>query len=340
MENTNGRVLTFTASQADEGRRVRDILKKEWGLVHHDIARAKYSGGITVDGKNVYASHELRAGETLRVFIYETKSKTTVPTRGALEILYEDGDLLAVNKPAGIVTHPSHGHYVDSLANYAAFHFQEEGEEHEIRTVGRLDKDTSGIVIFAKNRTAAAALTRQAESGERLKTYLALASGTFTETDGTIDEPIGRAEEPDGTGNRRDAQLPVPAVKSGMPSAESVPLLHPRESTKRCVRPDGDRAVTHWHLEKQYSGCALLSVTIDTGRTHQIRVHMAYIGHPLLGDALYGGEISGQELYGRKLPVLHRAALHAWKASFLQPFTGERISIEAPVPPDMQSVGR
>lgn len=307
MNIQGGRELLFTAKDADEGRRVRDILKKEWGLVHHDIARAKYSeGGITVDGKSVYASHEMKPGETLRVFIPEKKSETTVPTEGKIDILYEDADLIAVNKPAGLVSHPSHGHYVDSLANYVAYHYEQENEVHEIRTVGRLDKDTSGILLFAKNRTAVSKLTEQSEDGRRTKTYLALAAGKFEETDLTVDAPIGRKSEGAGDGPARGA------------------------STERCVRPDGDPAVTHIHVEKQYENYALLSVTIDTGRTHQIRVHLSHIGHPLLGDALYGeGAVES--------PMLRRTALHAWRTEFFQPFTGEKIVLLAPVPDDMKA---
>ena len=301
----NGRVLTFAAGPEDEGRRVRDILKKQWGLVHHDIARAKYSeGGITVDGKSVYASHEMKAGEILRVFIPEKKSGTTVPTQGRIDILYEDDDLIAVSKPAGLVVHPSHGHYTDSLANMIAWHYEQEGEMHEIRTVGRLDKDTSGIIVYAKNRTAVSKLTDQAEEGRRTKIYLALAEGVFDTADGTIDAPIGRVQE------RADG-----GEASG------------HESTKRCVRPDGDPAVTHFHVERQFPEYALLSVTIDTGRTHQIRVHLAHIGHPLLGDELYGHGRTG---------TMRRAALHAWKTEMDQPFTGERIVLEAPLPEDMR----
>lgn len=321
-----GRELLFTAKDADEGRRVRDILKKEWGLVHHDIARAKYSeGGITVDGKSVYASHEMKPGETLRVFIPEKKSETTVPTEGKLDILHEDADLIAVNKPAGLVSHPSHGHYVDSLANYVAFHYEQENEVHEIRTVGRLDKDTSGILIFAKNRTAVSKLTEQSEDGRRTKTYLALAAGKFEETDLTVDAPIGRKSE--GAEAEESARRGPDDENAAVPASTSA---YHRASTERCVRPDGDPAVTHIHVEKQYENYALLSVTIDTGRTHQIRVHLSHIGHPLLGDALYGeGAVES--------PMLRRTALHAWRTEFFQPFTGEKIVLLAPVPDDMKA---
>ena len=384
----NGRLLILSAQEKDEGRRVREILKKEWGLVHHDIARAKYTpGGITVDGEEVRADHVMKKGETLRVFIFEKKSETTVPTEGPLDILYEDEDVIAVNKPAGVVVHPSHGHYVDSLANYIAFHFQEEGQEHEIRTVGRLDKDTSGVILYAKNRTAVSKLTDQARDGRHRKIYLALAAGTFPEKDGTIDMPIGRVTDrrdapsrdgeeskdsseqneeksKDSSGqndetskdsseqmkeeSRATLQQVRPELRnlSGQTAAQPGP-----ESTRRCIRSDGDPAVTHWHLEKQFSGYALLSVTIDTGRTHQIRVHLSSIGHPLLGDLLYGGtpkepadtvHVSQNSMRpgytGQGLPVLYRTALHAWKVEFDQPFTGERVMLCAPLPEDMTRI--
>lgn len=296
-------------------------MKAQLGLVHHDIAKAKYTpGGLTVDGQAVYADHCLKTGEILRVFISEKMSETTVPEEGPLFVLYEDADVLAVDKPAGLVVHPSHGHYRDSLANYVAWHFLQEHEEHEIRTVGRLDKDTSGVMLYGKNRSAVSKLMDQSADGRRIKLYLALAKGTFEPESDVINAPIGRV-------------LPG--------------------STKRCVREDGDPAVTRYRRLRQYDGYALLAVTIKTGRTHQIRVHLSSIGHPLLGDELYGCKESGgfstqpsasgivhDTVYARDGVPITRAALHAYRTEFFQPFTGEKITCTSPMPLDMQAFCR
>jgi 23S rRNA pseudouridine1911/1915/1917 synthase len=208
--------------------------------------------------------------------------------------MYEDEDLICLNKPAGIVVHPSHGHFSDSLANYLAFHYEQTGDPHEIRTIGRLDKDTSGLIFYGKSRTVCAHMMEQADRGEREKFYLALAEGVFQSETGTIDEPISREFD---------------------------------DQIKRVVREGGDRAVTHYRVVRQYKDYALVRVTIDTGRTHQIRVHMAHIGHPLLGDPLYGRGETGE---------LKRAALHAERVVFRQPFSGEYLELKAPLPDDMK----
>jgi 23S rRNA pseudouridine1911/1915/1917 synthase len=215
-----------------------------------------------------------------------------LPAEGPLDILYEDEDLICLNKPAGLVVHPSHGHFADTLANYLAHYFLKNGEPHEIRTVGRLDKDTSGVICFAKSRTAAAIMAGQTGEGAAQKTYLALAEGTFDENAGEVDAPISREYE---------------------------------EKIRRVVREDGAHAVTHYRVVTQYAGYALVRLSLETGRTHQIRVHMAHIGHPLLGDPIYGSA----------RPGLARAALHAASISMKQPFTRQALMITAPLPEDM-----
>ena len=294
------RVLIFYVSAADEGRAVRDVLRDEFHLVAHDIASAKYRipDGITVNGEVSLTSRILRCGDELRVVLFGEPSKKTVPTEGPLEILYEDEDVICLNKPAGLVVHPSHGHFADSLGNYLAYYYSVRGVSCEIRTVGRLDKDTSGVICFAKSRTACAILSGQTEGkggqSAAKKEYLALAQGTFECSRGEVDAPISREYE---------------------------------EKIQRVVREDGASARTAYSVLKQYEGYALLSVLIETGRTHQIRVHMAHIGHPLLGDPIYGNPA----------PPLARAALHCRAVSFRQPFEGRQITVTAPVPADFLS---
>lgn len=287
------RILTYTAGANDAGRTAGDVIRREFRLVAHDIARAKYrtENGITVNGVQVMVNRRLAEGDELRVVLANELPGKIVPVPGPLAVLYEDEDMLAVDKPAGVVVHPSHGHFADTLANYVAQYYIDEGDPHEVRTVGRLDKDTSGVLLFGKNRTACAHLTEQAACGLSEKTYLALASGTFPGEEGTVEAPISREYE---------------------------------EKIRRVVREDGDHALTHYRVLRQMEDRALLSVRIETGRTHQIRVHMAHIGHPLVGDPIYG---TASE-------VIRRAALHARRLVCRQPFTGERIVLESPLPED------
>ena len=320
------RALVFTARKQDTGRTVGDVIRKEFGLVAHDFARAKYrtENGITVDGKPAMANRRLEAGETLRVLLEDGEPGRSMPARGPLSVLYEDEDVIAVDKPAGMVVHPSHGHFADTLANYLAQYFLDRGEPHEIRPAGRLDKDTSGVLLFGKSRTACAHL---AAGASRNKQYLALASGVFANPEGTVRAPISREYE---------------------------------EKIRRVVRPDGAEAVTHYRVLRQYADCALLTLTLETGRTHQIRVHMAYLGHPLLGDPIYGsGVLLPEQCTGRTMEAYPaqlrltdgeraeriranrgfvRTALHAWRVTFLQPFSREPVAVTAPLPADFRRV--
>ncbi len=290
------RILNYDIKKEDEGMMLRDVIKREFHLVSHDMSRAKYETekGICINDRQVLVNHIVKEGERLTVRLTDRPAGNIVPTKGDLDILYEDEDVIVLNKPAGIVVHPSHGHFADSLGNFVAWHYEESGHPHEVRTIGRLDKDTSGIIMYGKSRTVCAIMLQQTQEKLRVKTYLALAEGVFAESSGTIDAPISREYE---------------------------------DKIRRVVREDGDWAVTHYVVEKQFADYALVRVTIDTGRTHQIRVHMAHIGHPLLGDILYGkGPMDG----------LDRAALHAYHTTFCLPFSGEPMEITAPLPEDMR----
>ncbi len=289
------RTLYYQAKETDDGMIVRDVIKREFNLVSHDMASAKYEidHGICVNGEQVMVNKVVHPGDEVSVKLMDRPAGKIVPAEGPLDILYEDEDLICLNKPAGIVVHPSHGHFADSLGNFLAYYYESHGNPHEVRTIGRLDKDTSGIIFYGKSRTVCAHMLEQTHAKERVKTYLALASGVFEQLKGDVEAPISREYE---------------------------------EKIKRVVREDGDYALTHYRVVKQYEKYALLMLTIDTGRTHQIRVHMAHIGHPLLGDVIYGeGPMEG----------LDRAALHAYHTTFRLPFTGEEKELYAPLPEDM-----
>lgn len=266
------------------------------------------------------------AGSDANSHIYHSPS-TTSQLLPELEILYEDQDILAVNKPAGLVTHPSGSHYSDSLSNQVAAYFRSKDEPTKVRSIGRLDKETSGILLFARNQTAAARLQKQRENGISEKTYLAAVSGSMLEdTDGTfhaITTPL--APDPD---NRLKMVI---SPGSSLPGSKPAVTLY---SVLKSTAP-GSRI-----------SASLVMLRLKTGRTHQIRVHMASLGHPLLGDSLY--HLSGT------MNLFSRAALHAWKLKFHPPFpAGEttsgilssmpctenakkEISLEAPLPEDFK----
>ena len=266
------------------------------------------------------------AGSDANSHIYHSPS-TTSQLLPELEILYEDQDILAVNKPAGLVTHPSGSHYSDSLSNQVAAYFRSKDEPTKVRSIGRLDKETSGILLFARNQTAAARLQKQRENGISEKTYLAAVSGSMLEdTDGTfhaITTPL--APDPD---NRLKMVI---SPGSSLPGSKPAVTLY---SVLKSTAP-GSRI-----------SASLVMLRLKTGCTHQIRVHMASLGHPLLGDSLYH--------LSDTTNLFSRAALHAWKLKFHPPFpAGEttsgilssipctenakkEISLEAPLPEDFK----
>ena len=268
------------------------------------------------------------AGSDANSHIYHSPS-TTSQLLPELEILYEDQDILAVNKPAGLVTHPSGSHYSDSLSNQVAAYFRSKDEPTKVRSIGRLDKETSGILLFARNQTAAARLQKQRENGISEKTYLAAVSGSMLEdTDGTfhaITTPL--TPDPD---NRLKMVI---SPGSSLPGSKPAVTLY---SVLKSTAP-GSRI-----------SASLVMLRLKTGRTHQIRVHMASLGHPLLGDSLYH--------LSDTTNLFSRAALHAWKLKFHPPFpAGEttsgilssipctenakkEISLEAPLPEDFKKI--
>ena len=333
-----------------EPSEVGDVLRNQAGLTRRQISQAKFRpGGICKNEKQCRVTESVSAGDVIRVCLenketdsgqleapaeklsdfsernsneesqkpanHVWESAQNLPQK--LEILYEDQDLLAVNKPAGMVTHPSGSHYRDSLSNQIAAYFRSKGEPTRIRSVGRLDKETSGILLFARNQVAAARLQKQREEGRLQKNYLAIVEGNFpAEYDRKIQVPLA----PD-----------------------------PENPMKMTTSPDGTlpgskHAVTYYEVLKSCEDKSLVQLHLKTGRTHQIRVHMASLGHPLLGDTLYHEKEPEEALRNdpgqqtgwknREEKVFTRAALHAWKLTFYHPFTEEKITLEAPMPAD------
>ena len=273
----------------EEGMILKKFLKQRLGLSEKEISRAKFREmGICVNGKRCKVQVPLRAGDWIEVLL-ETKEQVSahlVPGEGPLSVLYEDTDVIVLDKPAGLVVHPTGAYYADTLANRLTAYLRENGEDSVIRILGRLDKETSGVVLAVKNRAAGTRLERQREKGELVKTYLAVTEGIPSPLSGFIHTPIA---------------------------------ADPRRKGRMCVSPEGKAAVTRYEVLEQKNGKALVRLQLQTGRTHQIRVHMASVGCPLQGDSLYG---RGAE----------RMALHALRLRFRQPFTGEEIVVETPEP--------
>lgn len=287
------RTLSWRIGMADAGLSVEKYLTKRLGFTKTQVSRLKFrKHGIQVNGKQARSTYLLSEGEVLAVCLEDSEAgihemeaaiSGTVP-----DILYEDSDVVAVWKPSGEVVHPSHGHYRDTLANRLQDYFQTRGETVTIRGIGRLDADTAGILIFAKNQFAAQRLWKQREMGQFHKTYAAWCEGVFV----------------------REALLKEQSICAPIGAM-------PGELQKMCVTEDGRPAKTCYQVQIQRDTEALLFLHLTTGRTHQIRVHMAWLGHPLIGDPLYGNGIAGKT----------RAKLTAWRAEFRRPVTGERIVV-------------
>ena len=329
------RYLTIHIPETAAPAPVSHFLRTQAGLTKKQISQAKFRpSGVQKNGQQCRVTETAYPGDQITVCL-ETNNVDSAQLESApapqllpeLEILYEDQDILAVNKPAGLVTHPSGSHYSDSLSNQVAAYFRSKDEPTKVRSIGRLDKETSGILLFARNQTAAARLQKQRENGISEKTYLAAVSGSMLEdTDGTfhaITTPL--APDPD---NRLKMVI---SPGSSLPGSKPAVTLY---SVLKSTAP-GSRI-----------SASLVMLRLKTGRTHQIRVHMASLGHPLLGDSLYH--------LSDTTNLFSRAALHAWKLKFHPPFpAGEttsgilssipctenakkEISLEAPLPEDFK----
>lgn len=296
------RTLTYQIKEEDVERTVGGLvnflLKDCLHLTGREVSRAKFlPDGIMADGVQVTVKQRLKAGQVLTVCLEDTvgKESRVAPREGPISIIYEDEDIVYVNKPAGVVVHPSHGHFYDSVSNFLAYYYEQKGQDVICRVIGRLDKDTSGVLLFAKNQAAAARMTTQKKTGESNRTYYALVKGRMTEKRGEITAKLERM---------------------------------PNDLMLQRVSDDGLPAYTTYEVLQEFEDFSLLSVRIATGRTHQIRVHMASVGHPLLGDTLYGGTDTR----------IGRAALHSYEVTCRQPFTKEVIKVTQPLPYDMQTL--
>ncbi len=284
-------LLYYTALKEDEGRELKSILRCKMKLSASLVRKLKNAGGIFVNSRPVFTDYRVSEGDTVSCDIKAAEPESgVVPEQGDIDVIFEDEWLIAVNKPSGLLTHPSRSRYTGTLANFVSGHIG--GACH---AVNRLDRDTSGIVLFSKSSHAKAlAAESLAEEGAE-KLYLALAYGFFDEKNGVVDAPIKRLRAMD---------------------------------MRRGVREDGERAVTHFETLNTFEcfgdSATLLKIRLETGRTHQIRVHLEHIGRPLLGDALYFTEKS--RALSHKLGI-GAQALHAFRLSFRHPFSGKRLEL-------------
>ena len=287
------RYLEFTVQPEEEGRRADRILQRG-GLANSAIRRAKRRpGGILLDGREIYTSYPVHAGQVVSILADDKRPCGIPPSPGEVDIRYEDDDLLVINKQPHLAVHPCAGSWEDSLGARLSFYYQRRGIQADFHPVHRLDKCTSGLMVVAKHPAAQHALTAELHSRRFLREYLAVCEGRLTPPAGTVDAPLGHTEE---------------------------------SYIRQEVRADGKPAVTHYETLEAGERFSLLRLTLETGRTHQIRVHMAFLGHPLAGDFLYGREDKG---------LIGRPALHSYRLSLVQPFTGEELRFELPLPEDM-----
>jgi len=284
------RILTYHIEAGDEGRKIEAFLRHQ-GFSSRAIVKLRHlpeDQGILLNGSHARTIDPLRAGDLLQITQPQPPPRVR-PSSLQVEVLYEDGDVIVYNKPSGMPCHQSGCHFENTLANVYAARCLAAGEGGPFRPVNRIDKDTTGAVVAAKTQVAAGLLWKQVK-----KSYIALVEGALPQPAGLVDLPIMQ-EEPYGM--------------------------------RRIVDPDGQRAVTEYRVLERFEGYTLAEFTLHTGRTHQIRVHMSYLGHPLAGDDLYGG--------GRGL--MQRQALHCQWVEFPCPETRRTLHIDAPMPEDMKN---
>ena len=291
------RNIDYIIDEDSAGLRVEQFLRRKRysGQNLSEIKRMPKS--ILVNGVHYYMRQELSKGDHLQVRICETKNSEKIPpTNLPLDIIYEDEDLLVLNKPAGMPIHPSLNNYTNSMANALAYYFQSQGKPFIFRCCNRLDRDTSGLTIVSKHLVSGSILSDMTKYREVHREYLAIGRGSVTPSEGTIQAPLGR--------------------KGGTIIERTVDWEH------------GEDAVTHYKVVKEANGHSLVSLRLETGRTHQIRIHMKYLGYPLIGDYLYNPDME----------YMTRQALHSHHMEFTHPITGEHMSFTAPLPEDMARV--
>lgn len=282
---------TYTIEPQHAGLTVEQYLRQVLGTSGRSLQKLTRAKGLYLNGQPAYLRRPLKAGHTLRVLSLGDEGYGVEPQPGSVEILYEDAAVIVLNKPAGLLVHPAGQTTGGTLANLLAHHWQQAGILATIRAIHRLDRDTSGCVVFAKSARSQALLEEQLKSRHLHRVYWALAAGAVAPAAGVIDAPIGPA---------------------------------PGQPNRRAVTAAGEPAVTRYRTLRTLGGATLLELALETGRTHQIRVHLAHLGYPLLGDGMYG----------KRSPAIARQALHASSVTFQSIASQSEILVKAPLPAD------
>ena len=294
------RTLNYTTENLITSMPVSHFLKQKGFSSQNLVQLKKNPDAVLANEVPCFMNHVLHPGDTLTLHIREARSSEKIPpVELPLDIVYEDEDLMVINKPAGMPIHPSMNNYYNSMANALAYYFDQQNRPFVFRCINRLDRDTSGLTIVAKHYVSAgmlsAMIANKAASGIT-REYLAIVKGSVQPPEGTITAPLGR--------------------KEGSIIERTIDF------------EKGESAITHYKVLDEKNGHSLVSLILETGRTHQIRIHMKHLGYPLIGDYLYNPDM------GR----IQRQALHAWKLSFVHPITGEKMQFTAPLPEDMAKV--
>ncbi|MDD4767769.1 MAG: RluA family pseudouridine synthase [Desulfotomaculaceae bacterium] len=293
MESTNSHI-EYRVTNDHDRKKVSQILKDHLKLSRSEIRRIKRHAGLMVNGQTVRLNSLVQEGDLIRVNFHDDE-QPVIPQGIPLDILFEDEHILVVNKPANMLVHPLSYHVLNTLANGVIYHWQQQGQNSKFRAVSRLDRDTSGVILIARSSYICHQLAGQMKNNRCRREYLAVAHNRITMDSGIIDFPIGRPHD---------------------------------RSLIFGVTAQGKAAVTHFDVIQRFAGGSLVKLRLETGRTHQIRVHMKHFGHPLMGDELYGGS----------LDLINRQALHSWQLEFDHPVTKERMRLEAPLPADITSL--
>lgn len=287
-------VITYKVGKEGQDVKIRDYMKENLNLSGRFIRGSAMDRRLRVNGKEVKLNYKLQKDDVIEVTVNAEESQNIEGEDLNIKVIYEDDDLLIVDKPPFMVVHPTKSHPMGTLANGVIHHFRSNNDNSIVRLVSRLDRDTSGLIMIAKNQFSHMNLAKSMDKNLIKKSYLAIIHGTLENQEGTIDLPIGRPTD---------------------------------ETIKRAVLEDGQRSITHYKIKESYKEGALVELVLETGRTHQIRVHLSYVGCPIYGEQLYS-DFNDEELISRQ-------ALHAYALTLPHPRSGEILNFESTLPEDM-----